>query len=167
MANIKPKKRHMPVRAVEDWPDGLVLSGDVATTMRLFIQAYNNYTKYAEAISKPMQLSPSQGQVLLTLFYGGRAMKLTEVSPFLPFETASISLIISKLEKIKLVQRRHSKSDRRNVYISLTPEGEEIAKNLWRAVYALIIKTFQDCLTPKERKLLSAILRKMRDVNPT
>ena len=147
------------------WPDGLALPDDVARTLRLFNQANNNYQKAAVQILRPTKLTGSQTNVLMTLAYMQRPMTLTEISPFLPIETASVSLVIDKLQKRKLVQRRHSRTDRRNIYISLTPQGEVMVKTLWPPLFNLVMDTYHKTLTGKERQVFMLMLRKIRDAN--
>jgi len=156
----KPRKH----KALVGWPLGLALPEDVLTTARLFHQAYNAYGKKGAEIFKPYQLTASQVELLMTLAYAQRPMTLTELSPFLPIETASISLVINRLHERKLVQRRHSRSDRRNIFITLTPQGRDMVDKLWPPMHDLIIETFYRNLSIHERQLFMKILRKIRDL---
>jgi MarR family 2-MHQ and catechol resistance regulon transcriptional repressor len=92
-------------------------------------------------------------------------MTLTEISPFLPIETASVSLVIDRLQKRKLIQRRHSRTDRRNIFITLTPQGKEMVDTLWPPIFNLVMDMFYKNLTDEERQLFMSILRKIRDAN--
>ena len=161
----KFKKISGPKAKGGGWPDGLALPDDVARILRLFNQAYNNYEKAGLQIHRSSQLTSSQVEVLMALAYMQRPMTLTEISPFLPIETASVSLVIDRLQKRKLVQRRHSKADRRNIYISLTPTGEELVKTMWPPLYSLVMNTYYKNLTNEERQMFILILRKIRDAN--
>lgn len=161
----KFKKTVRPKAKTVGWPEGLALPDDVARILRLFMQAYNSYVKAAAQIHKSSDLTSSQVEVLMALAYMQRPMTLTEISPFLPIETASVSLVIDRLQKRKLVQRRHSKSDRRNIFVSLTPLGEETVKSLWPPLFNLVMKTYSNSLTEQERQMFIQILRKIRDAN--
>ena len=160
MGRTKKPEEH---RALAGWPLGLALPGDVLTTARLFHQAYNAYGKKGAEIFKPYRLTGSQVELLMTLAYAQRPMTLTELSPFLPIETASISLVINRLHQRKLVQRRHSRSDRRNIFITLTPQGREMVDKLWPPLHDLITETFYSNLSVHERYLFTNTLRKIRD----
>lgn len=150
-------------KALVGWPLGLTLPEDVLTTTRLFHQAYNAYEKHGAEIFRPFRLTSSQVELLMTLAYAQRPMTLTELSPFLPIETASVSLVINRLHKRKIVQRRHSRADRRNIFITLTPQGKEIVDKLWPSMHDLIIETFFKNLSTHERQLFMSMLRKIRD----
>ncbi|RPJ60947.1 MAG: MarR family transcriptional regulator [Dehalococcoidia bacterium] len=161
------------------WPCGLALTYDVLATVRLFNQAYNKYQKsgaqvlksmqltFAQVMEsqglKPMQLTFSQVNTVLALSYVQKPMTLTELSPFLPIETASVSLVIDSLQKAKLIQRRHSRTDRRKIFITLTPAGKELVDMLWPPIFNLVTDMFCKNLTDEERQLLMNILRKIRD----
>ena len=147
------------------WPCGLALPYDVLATVRLFNQAYNEYQKNGALVLKSLQLTASQVNVLFALSYVQHPMTLTEISPFLPIETASVSLVIDKLQKYKLVQRRHSRTDRRNIFISLTPAGKEMVNIYWPPVFNLVTDMFYKNLTDEERQQFMNILRKIRDAS--
>jgi len=147
------------------WPCGLALPYDVLTTLRLFNQAYNKYQKKGAQALKSIQLTFSQVNVLMTLSYAQRPMTLTEISPFLPIETASVSLVIESLQKRKLIQRRHSRTDRRKIFITLTPAGKEMVDTLWPPIFYLVTDMFYKNLSDEERQLFMSILRKIRDAN--
>ncbi|MBN1690937.1 MAG: MarR family transcriptional regulator [Dehalococcoidia bacterium] len=145
------------------WPCGLILPDDVLLTTRLFNQTYNRYKKAGTQIPKSVQLTSSQVEVMMALSYMQKPMTLTEISPYLAIETASVSLVIDKLQKQKLVQRRHSRTDRRNIFITLTPLGKKMVDQLWPPTFNIIMDMFFHNLTDEERRVFSSILRKIRD----
>jgi DNA-binding MarR family transcriptional regulator len=147
------------------WPLGLALPIDVLRTVRIFNQSYYNFQKSGARVCKSIQLTSSQTEILMALSYAQRPLTLTEVSPFVGIETASISMALDRLEKRKLIQRRPSKTDRRNIFISLTPEGMKMVDILWARIFRLITYMFHKNLTDKERKQLMNILRKIRDAD--
>jgi DNA-binding MarR family transcriptional regulator len=147
------------------WPLGLALPIDVLKTVRIFSQTYYKYEKSCIRICKSIQITASQTSILMTLSYLQRPTTLTELSPFVGIETASISMALDGLEKRKLVQRRPSKTDRRNIFISLTPEGMKMVEALWARLFKLITNMFRENLTDKERRQLMTIMRKIRDAD--
>lgn len=147
------------------WPLGLALPIDVLKTVRIFSQTYYKYQRAGVRICKSVQITSSQTSILMTLSYLQRPTTLTELSPFVGIETASISMALDVLEKRKLIQRRPSKTDRRNIFISLTPEGMKMVGMLWERIFKLITNMFHENLTDKERKQLLTIMRKIRDAD--
>ncbi|MFA5398861.1 MAG: MarR family transcriptional regulator [Dehalococcoidia bacterium] len=95
-----------------------------------FAQAWNTWVKALEKSLSPAKMTVSQITALQALFYNKRPMSPTEISKVLPIDTHSISPLVDKLHKRKLVTRRRSKSDRRSIEVELTRQGIELLKSL-------------------------------------
>lgn len=95
-----------------------------------FAQAWNTWVKALGKSLSPAKMTVSQITALQALFYNKRPMSPTEISKVLPIDTHSISPLVDKLHKRKLVTRRRSKSDRRSIEVELTRQGIELLKSL-------------------------------------
>jgi len=95
-----------------------------------FAQAWNTWVKALEKSLSPAKMTVSQITALQALFYNKRPMTPTEIAKVLPIDTHSISPLIDKLHKRKLVTRRRSKTDRRSIKIELTAQGLELLRSL-------------------------------------
>ena len=71
--------------------------------------------------------------------------------------SASLSEVIAKLEAEGLVSRERSETDRRQLTVTLTPEGERKAQEVVRTRAEFEARAF-DCLTEDERNSLVTIL---------
>jgi len=142
-----------------------MLSQDVYESITMFYQAFYSCEKALRKILRPAKLTVSQVIVLATLVPKGPPMTLTKIARFLPIETASVSLAIDRLEERKLIRRRHSKTDRRTIDITLTPQGEEVIESIAPAIRALVRDTFEEKLSSRERQSLIRLTRKIRDAN--
>ena len=71
--------------------------------------------------------------------------------------SASLSEVIAKLEAEGLVSRERSETDRRQLTVTLTPEGEQKAHEVVRTRAEFEARAF-DCLTEDERNSLVTIL---------
>ncbi|HJA29828.1 MAG TPA: MarR family transcriptional regulator [Candidatus Olsenella pullicola] len=71
--------------------------------------------------------------------------------------SASLSEVIAKLEAEGLVSRERSETDRRQLTVTLTPEGERKAHEVVRTRAEFEARAF-DCLTEDERNSLVTIL---------
>ena len=95
-----------------------------------FAQAWNTWVKALEKSLSPAKMTVSQITALQALFYNKRPMSPTEISKVLPLDTHSISPLVDKLHKRKLVTRRRSKRDRRSIEVELTRQGIELLRSL-------------------------------------
>lgn len=95
-----------------------------------FAQAWNTWAKALEKSISPAKITVSQLTALQALFYNKRPMSPTEISRVLPLETHSVSPLVDRLHKRKLVTRRRSKNDRRSVEVELTEQGLKLLREL-------------------------------------
>ena len=95
-----------------------------------FAQAWNTWVKALEKSLSPAKMTVSQITALQALFYNKRPMTPTEIAKVLPLDTHSISPLVDKLHKRKLVTRRRSKTDRRSIEVELTGQGMELLRSL-------------------------------------
>jgi DNA-binding MarR family transcriptional regulator len=95
-----------------------------------FAQAWNTWVKALEKSLSPAKMTVSQITALQALFYNKRPMSPTEIAKVLPIDTHSISPLVDKLHKRKLVTRRRSKTDRRSIEVELTRQGIELLRSL-------------------------------------
>ena len=56
------------------------------------------------------------------------------VSKTIGYKPAIISRLLDLLEKQSLVVRKHSKMDRRAVYVDVTPKGKKLVNNILAAI---------------------------------
>ena len=101
----------------------------------------------------------SQSRILIIL-YEQKVMNQKDLTEFLGIKPGSVSEILAKLERAELITRTHSKNDHRTMEISLTDEGEKLAKEaVWRRRERH--EQMFACLTENEQKTLLLLLEKL------
>lgn len=99
-------------------------------------------------------------QILIELLANGSTMTQREIQEASCITSASLSEVIAKLEAEGLVARERSETDRRQLTVTLTPEGEERAREALRTRAEFEERAF-DCLAPAEREELSRTLERV------
>lgn len=103
----------------------------------------------------------SQSRILI-IIYEQKVITQKKLTEFLRIKPGSASEILAKLEKAGLITRVHSESDHRTMVISLTDEGEKLAKDAIarrRERHELMFT----CLTEDEQNTLLSLLGKLGD----
>jgi DNA-binding PadR family transcriptional regulator len=78
----------------------------------------------------------------------------------LPLETHSVSPLLDRLHKRKIITRRRSKTDRRAVEVEMTPKGLALLTDLGASIRDAMEKVFYT-LTPDEREALVKLTQKI------
>ena len=101
----------------------------------------------------------SQSRILIIL-YEQKVMNQKDLTEFLGIKPGSVSEILAKLERAELITRVHSENDHRTMEISLTDEGEKLAKEAVLRRRERHKQMFV-CLTEDEQKTLLFLLEKL------
>ena len=102
----------------------------VVKEMTGYIRKLNHVVQLgASKSSQQYGLTESQSRLLRVLFDFGE-LSSAKLSRKLYVTPANITGIIDRLEKKELVQRLIKKQDRRIAFLSLTPKGIELVKNM-------------------------------------
>ncbi|MGV8979688.1 MarR family winged helix-turn-helix transcriptional regulator [Clostridium sp.] len=101
---------------------------------------YRNENNFVDVKLKKYNLNKVQAEVLLFLRDNNGA-KLTEINELFLFNKATITKIITHLEKYNYVNRVVSESDRREKGIYLTPKGRNIFSSITE-----VLKGWEDIL---------------------
>lgn len=104
-------------------------------------------------------LTSSQFGVLESLYHLGPMCPGTLSQKMLK-STGNMTMVIDNLEKRGLVMRTRSAEDRRMVFISLTPTGQELIARIFpQHVKALLEE--MSVLTPEEQETLGRLAKKL------
>ena len=88
-----------------------------------------NWGAHAAAVG----LSPAQVTALLTLV-PGEAVPMRSLAARLDYDASNLSVLVDRLEGRGAVERRPDPADRRVKALVLTPEGERLRRDFWRAL---------------------------------
>ncbi len=125
-----------------------------------FAQSWNIWAKALERSLRPGKLTVSQVTTLQALYYAKKPLSPTEISHVLPLETHSVSPLLDRLHKRKIITRRRSKSDRRAVEVEMTPKGLALLTDLGAGIKDAMERVFY-ALTPEERETLVKLTQKI------
>ena len=89
----------------------------------------------------------------------------TQLSQVLEVRPSTITPMLQRLEDQGLLRRIHSKEDRRQVFLAITPEGKDLLKKNWERLVAFYRSLFAR-LTPEEGLLFLELLEKIADPIP-
>jgi DNA-binding MarR family transcriptional regulator len=107
----------------------------------------------------PLGLTARQGLILLScdLEEAGTA---AELASLYGLEASSITRLVDRLEKKRLIERTRSRSDRRKSILSLTPKGKAALQRAVKVAGPLAIATWKG-VSEEERKTLATIITKV------
>ena len=97
-----------------------------------FRYALRQFLRFSEEAAKLAGVTPQQHQALLAIkgFPGRDRVTVGELAERLQLRHHSIVELVDRLMDLKLVARRPSDTDRRQVHVQLTARGEQILDKL-------------------------------------
>jgi DNA-binding MarR family transcriptional regulator len=112
------------------------------------------------------EMTMPQGMVISILKRNGQMMKMTDLSRQLSLTNSTVSGIVDRLEKQKLVERVRSEEDRRIVYVKVSPKYDEMHQE----VHKKLEKSFEELMdmgSPEEIQKITeglSALKRMMDL---
>jgi DNA-binding MarR family transcriptional regulator len=94
----------------------------------------------------------------LGFLYRRESLLPSELASLTKIKTQSMSQILKKMEKHGVIARTPSETDRRKVYVSLTPDGRAMVENTQYERDEWLENVISNSLTEKERKQLQEVL---------
>jgi DNA-binding MarR family transcriptional regulator len=90
------------------------------------------FLHFSEQASRGAGVEPQHHQLMLAIRgAGGRnGCRIADLAERLQIQHHSAVELVSRLEEKDLIQRNRSAEDRREVYVSLTPHGEQVLREL-------------------------------------
>jgi len=102
-------------------------------------------------------MTPEQSHVLDILAESGGSTTINELVEITQRQHHSISTLIDRMHKQKLVTKRKSGTDRRQYEVIITQKGEYLLKNMTRDS----IKSIFSCLNGEEMELMRSYLLRL------
>jgi DNA-binding MarR family transcriptional regulator len=107
----------------------------------------------------PVGLTTRQALILLSCELG-EATTAVELAELYGLEASSITRLVDRLEKKRLIERTRSRRDRRKSILSLTPRGKAALKEAVRIATPKAIAMWKG-VSEKERRILEAVVEKV------
>ena len=124
----------------------------------LWMKTYLQMKRLVSAQAVPLGLSPGQPKILEFLAEHGEHEQKT-IAEYCEIEPATVGTILLRMENAGLIVRRNRPNNRRSLYVSLTPEGEEMAR-IVQGIFAAAEAQITAGLTAGERDTLFQLLLK-------
>ena len=110
----------------------------------LILAAQREGSRMFAEILRPLELTPSQSEVLRVLF-DHEPLSLIELGELLVCETGSPSRLVNRLVEAGLVEQKQSENDLRKVTLTLTEKGRDVVsriiateEEIYRSINALL-----------------------------
>jgi len=131
----------------------------------LLHQTYNLIVKCEETEFVKSDITPQQYWVLQAINYLGQyhnaPVTQKDVAQLLDRNANSITLIIDRMEKAGLVQRKRDLPDRRAIRLIITPAGNEAVERAQKPAWELIQRVLEP-LSEEDMKVCSDLLKRIR-----
>ena len=137
-------------------------AADRAAALKLFVVLSRAHQALAARASRdvdPSGLSLTEFAVLEALYHKG-ALTAGDVSRLVLMQSGSLTYVIDKLVKRRLMRRRRCAEDRRVTYLDLTVAGRSLLHRLWPG-HAAAIAEAAGGLTLAEKRLAARLLKKL------
>lgn len=107
----------------------------------------------------PIGLTSRQALILLSCDLG-EAGTAAQMAALYGLEVSSITRLVDRLEKKRLIARTRSRADRRKSMLSLTPDGKAALKEAVRIATPKAVAMWKG-VSEKERRMLAAVVGKV------
>ena len=130
--------------------------------LRPLVEAYQAFLQVSDRHIASLGLTRGQFDVIITL---GRTegLRCTDIAQETLVTKGTLTGVLTRLEKKKLIQRTQNPHDRRGQIIRLTPAGEDLYEKIFPRHVLHLEQYFNKSLTPGEMDMLRPLLLRMRD----
>lgn len=122
-------------------------------------RASSTFQKKSMENIRSFKLTQPQFAVIEALGHLG-PMKIGKLCDKMLVSGGNMTLVLDNLEKNSLIERIHSKEDRRAILVQLTKAGEKLFKEIF-VKHAEFIKEQMSVLTKEEQKQMGVLLKKL------
>ena len=126
---------------------------DVEIIDEIFLHLIDFSKKHILEESINNEISYEQFKVLFQL-YGKEKVNMNEIGENICISNSACTILIDKLIKLELVERKRSDKDRRLVEVYITPKGKESLSNIIKKRHELV-EGFLSSMTEHEQKIIS------------
>ena len=99
---------------------------------------------------------------VLKLLWKYNSLSFTDLGKVLHFDNSTLTGIISRMVKAKLVRRTRDRNDRRIVNVSLTPKGHELQPILSKLASDINLQAVNN-FSEEEKKVIIELAKRVRE----
>ena len=125
--------RRLAQQFQEHIPDSDVVALEISNGLNA---CYNAHRAALGKMYEELGVAKTLGRstVIRAIFFAGRPLTHNEIGTELEITPGSVTYLVDGLERDGFAKRTVDATDRRTVYVDLTPEGEEIARLMTPAI---------------------------------
>ncbi|WP_379969005.1 MarR family winged helix-turn-helix transcriptional regulator [Ectobacillus sp. sgz5001026] len=134
----------------------------IDTSLKIFIALSRVHHRLMDISNRSAQsygLNPTEFAVLEILYHKG-TLALQQIGDKILITSGSITYVVDKLEKKKLVKRNPCKEDRRVIYAELTDAGKQLMDDIFPS-HELLLHESLTMLNSEEKDQLLTLLKKV------
>lgn len=132
---------------------------NVDQLLEAFFRYKNKVLDQQQKSETNCKMNPTKSHILGMILREQRCMAV-DVARQLSLSSGATTIVLNQLESDNLIQRVRSEEDRRIVWLSLTEEGEQLAKTL-NANRGRMTWELLQALTEEEQQLMLGMLKKI------
>lgn len=126
-----------------------------------FIKVIKVHHQFLHIILEKLDLYPGQPPLLFTL-YKSDGLSQREIANKLHIKPATITVMLTRMEKAGLITRKQDEADQRILRVYLTEKGKEICEELKKIMPVLNEQCFGN-FTEEEKETFKYLLEKMAE----
>ncbi len=92
---------------------------------RLLIEFYERFSSWEQSVVRDSGITLQQMHTLETLGACGE-LRMKELAEKMGITTGSLTVLVDRLVRAEMVERRPTEGDRRSIQVALTPRGESL-----------------------------------------
>lgn len=138
------------------------MSNDTERALKLFIvlsRASKVVLEEANKLIETYKLNPTEFAVLELLYHKGR-QPIQKIGQKILLSSGSMTYVVDKLEKKRLIERVYCTEDKRITYMSITATGKELIEEIFPS-HEEKISELMSALSESEQDMAIELLRKL------
>ena len=127
----------------------------------LLMKTHTNLKRWIVSEASELKLSPGQPKVLECLMSCGESNQKA-IAQYCEIEQATVGSILQRMERDGLIRRTQKDGNRRSLYVSLTPRGEEMGRRM-EEIFRRADAMAAAGLSQEERAQLERLLERVQE----
>lgn len=108
-------------------------------------------------------LAPSHGDILIYLYQNEQGVAMNKITSSINKDKSTVTALVNKLEKMKLLEKFKNESDSRSTMVRLTKKGLDTKPIVIDKISTKLLGTAYKDFSKEEKELLFNLLEKMKD----
>jgi DNA-binding MarR family transcriptional regulator len=126
---------------------------------RLLIEFYERFSSWEQAVVRETGITLQQMHTLEILGSCGN-LRMKELAEKMGVTTGSLTVLVDRLERAELVERKPNAEDRRSIRVGLTPAGAKLFEEHHK-LHGQLSQDMAGALSPEELDRLLDMLRRL------